>query len=120
MLRRLREIERRLAIDGDAHLLRVRLVVAADTEDATDRKALRSTADRRGRRRRRRKNELAHGFTLLLKLRHVAPDLADVLLDVPDDQVIDDEAGRLQAHSRVPARRFDVEIRITQPGQRRG
>jgi hypothetical protein len=55
----------------------------------------------------------------VLKLRHVALYLADVLLDVPDDQVIDDEAGALQAHSRVPARRFDVEIRITQPGQRR-
>ena len=125
VLRGFRKIERRLAIDGDSHLLRVRLVVAADTEDATDGKALRSTADRRGRRRRRRKDEFAHGLTLLLKLRHVAPYLADVLLDVPDDQVIDDEAGR--QHSQytfryhvaqlAPSKIIDVQasIRMVKP-----
>jgi hypothetical protein len=57
---------------------------------------------------------------VLMIFGHVASDLADMFLDVRDEQMIDDEVRGLRAPSRIPARRFHVEIRITQSQQRGG
>jgi hypothetical protein len=120
VLGRLGEVEGRFPVDLDAHLLRVGLVVAADAEDPPDGQSLRSAAHGDCGHRRDGKQHCAHGNLSLGKLRGVPANLAEMLFDVVDQQLIDHEGRRLHAPLGILAGGFDCQVGITQTAQRLG